>query len=89
MKKFVHSDTKSRKNEAEEQKINSNNFLDFNPNIGLKARLYQKNKELMDRVFSDEGSIQNSEKRDFSRFNGLVWFGICVRRSRKLTDQHD
>jgi hypothetical protein len=47
-----------------EDKVNSNNFLNFNPNIGLKARLYQKNKELMDKVLLNDDSIQNADQRD-------------------------
>jgi hypothetical protein len=48
----------------DDEKVNSNNFLDFNPNVGLRARLYQKNKDLMDKVLAKDNKIENSEPRD-------------------------
>lgn len=48
----------------DDEKVNSNNFLDFNPNVGLKARLYQKNKLLMDKVLAKDNKIENNEPRD-------------------------
>jgi hypothetical protein len=48
----------------EDDKVNSNHFLDFNPNVGLRARLYQKNKDLMDKVLFKENKIENLEPRD-------------------------
>ena len=42
---------------------NSNDYLNFNCNIGLKARLYQKNRELMEKVIS-QNNIEESNKRD-------------------------
>lgn len=62
IKSFVDIDNIKEKAEDEDT-VNSNNFLNFNSNIGLKARLYQKNKELMDKILA-ENSIKNSKQRD-------------------------
>ena len=42
---------------------NSNDYLNFNCNIGLKARLYQKNRELMEKVIS-QNNLEESNNRD-------------------------
>jgi len=42
---------------------NSNDYLNFNCNIGLKNRLYQKNRELMEKVIS-QNNIAESNQRD-------------------------
>ncbi len=49
--------------EEDEDKVNSNDFLSFNCNIGLKARLYQKNKALLDKVIQNE-DIQRRDSID-------------------------
>ena len=39
-------------------------FLSFNSNVGLKARLYQKNKELMEKVITSNDMLYEKENRD-------------------------
>lgn len=51
----------------EEDSLNSNNFLKFNSNVGLKARLYNKNKELMEKVIlslDQSSQTKTSGQRD-------------------------
>ncbi len=64
IKSFVKAEDQKETIEDEE-KLNSDNFMNFNSNVGLKARLYQKNKKLMESVLSqNSNSILYSEKRD-------------------------
>jgi hypothetical protein len=49
-------------NEDEEETIDPNTYTDFNNNVSLKARLYQKNKELMSNVLND--NVINSSTSD-------------------------
>ena len=49
--------------EAEETCVNS--YLEFNPNSSLKARLYQKNPDLIKSTFSSEEKNDKEEKDIF------------------------
>ncbi len=72
MKSFIGSEKKEisgDKNSSgyniysnDDDDVNSNSFLNYNSNIGLKARLYQRNKKLVDRVVNNEKS--KKENRD-------------------------
>ena len=67
VKSFVSANNGSKKISSSEEVENndSSNFLNFDPNVGLKARLYQKDRELVNKVLSQqESAISNSEKRD-------------------------
>lgn len=43
---------------------NSNSFLDFNCNIGLKARIYQRNKQLIESALITTPIIKDKKRRD-------------------------
>jgi hypothetical protein len=65
VKEFLGEEEK-KQNLEDDELCNSNNFLNFNPSIGLKARLYQKNKQLMDKILSENQpeKIKGSKTRD-------------------------
>jgi hypothetical protein len=71
MKAFVDNESKDiidNDGGDPDQSVNSNNFLGFNANVGLKARLYNKNKELMDKILAQPTAISQEiksiDKRD-------------------------
>ena len=55
----------------DDDKVNSNDYLNFNCNVGLKARLYQKNKDLMEKVLS-KNNLEDSDKKRDSIFDFLT-----------------
>lgn len=55
----------------DDDKVNSNDYLNFNCNIGLKARLYQRNKDLMEKVLK-KNNVEDSDKKRDSLFDFLI-----------------
>jgi hypothetical protein len=70
IKNFVASSSQENTNNIpfdpydDDDKVNSNDYLNFNCNIGLRARLYQKNKDLMEKVISKNNVDEGDKKRD-------------------------
>lgn len=60
------AESNKKKNELGliEEENESNEHVDFNTKVGLKARLYNKNKKLMERVFSKQKETIKKQPRD-------------------------
>lgn len=69
VKRFIKHEEKEN---SQDEDIHSNDLVNFNTNVGLKARLYQKNKELIEKTMR-RSKEQNKEDLDNDLINDLLY----------------
>lgn len=61
MPEFLKNKLKDRKSIKSDEDITADNYLNFNSNSSLLARLYEKNKELMNNVLDEKKEVDTTD----------------------------
>jgi hypothetical protein len=84
IKQFLTKNNDSNKNNDLEDNNTNNEYLEFNSNVGLKARLYNKNKELIEKVILGESSNKSKSEKNESLLDMVC--PTISKSSKKLYD---